>query len=62
MSSRTPVFSMLNFRGTSLEQDSRFGDRDKKLAEKIKFPVEFETKVRAAHSMSLRKKNKKFYS
>jgi hypothetical protein len=36
---------MLNFRGTSLEQDSRFGDRDKKLEGKIKFPAEFDTKV-----------------
>ena len=39
---------MLNFRGTSLEQDSRFGDRDKKLEGKIKFPAEFDTKVRRA--------------
>ncbi|KAJ1921989.1 hypothetical protein H4219_000336 [Mycoemilia scoparia] len=33
------------FRGTNIEQDNRFGDAQKKLLNKIKFPEEFKQKV-----------------
>ena len=33
------------FKGTSIEQDGRFVNKDKKLIEKMEFPPEFDTQV-----------------
>jgi len=33
------------FRGTNVEQDTRFGDKDKKLKAAMKFPACFKTPV-----------------
>jgi serine/arginine repetitive matrix protein 1 len=37
------------FKGTSADQDRRFTDKESKLLKTLKFPPEFETKVRSTH-------------
>ena len=42
----SPIVSIGFFKGTSADQDRRFSDKELKLLKTMKFPPEFEKKVR----------------